>query len=269
MKVAMTSDNHYDINHVDLSETIKQQTAYLKQLDVDYYLNAGDLFNDFNKSLDFMERLQQALGPQIKAYFIAGNHDMAHGVTFNGLEAPNSDQYAHNKLITLNDETVLVSNNGWYDYSFARVAGKANQDYQQWKQAFWLDSVIEQQMSDPKRMEHVLAQTRFLLEQARGKQVIFMTHFVPRLEYIFQNPHRKSWDMALALMGSPKMGLLLQEYQVKAALFGHLHFRSPLRRLDNTLYFHQPVGYGLKRAHEWRSQDFMTEWKNSLQILNF
>ncbi|KRM45229.1 hypothetical protein [Lentilactobacillus parafarraginis] len=58
VNVAFSSDNHFDINKVPLTETIRQQADYLRRHQIQYYLIAGDLFNSFTKSADYVRLLQ-------------------------------------------------------------------------------------------------------------------------------------------------------------------------------------------------------------------
>ncbi len=57
VKIAVSSDNHFDINKVDLTPTIQAQAAFLTDQSVDDYLIAGDLFNDFTKSAAYVKQL--------------------------------------------------------------------------------------------------------------------------------------------------------------------------------------------------------------------
>ncbi len=63
VKIAVTSDNHLDLNKVALADTIKQQATFLQDQGVDDYLIAGDLFNDFQKSVDYVQQLSAAVAP--------------------------------------------------------------------------------------------------------------------------------------------------------------------------------------------------------------
>ncbi|WP_333604285.1 metallophosphoesterase, partial [Lactobacillus acetotolerans] len=85
VKVAMISDLHFDINHVDIDWTIEQQSQWLMQNQIGVYLIAGDLFNHFNRSLAFAEKLQKRT-PATAVRFIAGNHDMVNDVSYDDLQ---------------------------------------------------------------------------------------------------------------------------------------------------------------------------------------
>ena len=87
-KIIVSSDNHLDVNKQDISQVLVQQATTLHQLQPDYYLIAGDLFNDFEKSLKYIHELQDALSTDTKVLFIAGNHDMGRNISFAELETP-------------------------------------------------------------------------------------------------------------------------------------------------------------------------------------
>ncbi|MFD0898429.1 metallophosphoesterase [Loigolactobacillus binensis] len=270
-KVAMTSDNHFDINRVDIAAVVAQQVTYLLTQQVTDYLIAGDLFNDFRETVAYVEQMAQQLQPHCRVFFIAGNHDMVRGTDFSELQSRVNTHYAHQKLITFpGTDYVLIGNNGWYDYQFAQLPGKTMTDFAHWKKAFWIDGVIEQPLSDPERMDLVLATTEKQLRQAKAqhKKVLFMTHFVPQDAYIIHQ-QRALLETGNAYMGSPRLGALLQQYQVAYVLFGHTHFKYPPHQIAGTTYLCRPVGYGTKRRHEWRfGRDFISEWRACLQILD-
>lgn len=270
-KIAMTSDNHFDVNQLDANELLTQQAAYLLAQHYTDYLIAGDLFNDFTASVAYVEALARCLAPQCRVFFIAGNHDMVRGADFATLQSEVNAHYVHQKMIDFpGTNYVLIGNNGWYDYQFAQVPDKTAADFAQWKRAYWIDGAIEQPLSDRQRMDLVLSDTAAKLAQAAAqhKQVLYMTHFVPQDAYISHVPRQPHWEMANALMGSPRLGALLSRYHVAYALFGHTHFKYPPRQIAGTTYFCRPVGYGTKRHYEWKfGTDFISEWQACLQTL--
>lgn len=50
IKIAISSDNHLDVNKVNISDALEFQAHWLNTNHLDYYLYAGDLFNDFSKT---------------------------------------------------------------------------------------------------------------------------------------------------------------------------------------------------------------------------
>lgn len=269
MRVAMTSDNHFDINKVDSDEMLKRQAEWLLQQGVDYYLIAGDLFNDFERSVRYVDLLQQEVRGTMQVRWVAGNHDMLHSVTYDELESLQTPEYAHHRLEPLGTNWCLIANNGWYDYTLAEQVPE-EQNFEQWKQAYWVDSIIKQPMSDPQRLNVGLTQTTQLLQQAQAqrRQVLFMTHFAPRKDYVQVHPEIRMWNMSNGMMGSAKLGQLLERYQVANVLFGHLHMYTKPRRFQHTTYFNQAVGYHRKRRNEWHQDNFFDQWREQLEFLN-
>lgn len=267
VKVAMISDLHLDVNQQDAETVAQQQAAFLRQQNVGIYLIAGDITNYFAKSVAFVTRLQELLAPAL-VRFIAGNHDMLHDITYAGLEAPQTPVYLHpGYLDVVGTNWRIIGNNGWYDYQFAdNLTGR---NFLSWKRAFWIDSTIEQPQSDFERMNTVLQQVTTQLEEARQaeKRVLFMTHFVPRREYIRYTDDDRFWNMANALMGSPRLGQLLEKYSVTDSLFGHVHRHVSPHKFGPTTYYNQALGYHNRRINEWSQPDSYTEWQRQLRII--
>lgn len=272
IRVAFTSDNHFDVNKVAVQSTMRAQADYLLANGVQVYLIAGDLFNNFQRSEQFVVDLQAQLGKQTRVYWIAGNHDMVHGVSFDELETGHFDGYLHNQSVDLpNSSWRLIGHNGWYDYQYAaQIPGTTSADFLQWKRAFWIDRAIKQPMSDPERAELMLTQLKaqFSAAQAARKQVILMTHFVPKVDYLRFTDDNRFWNMANALMGTQRLGDLAEKYRVAKVLFGHLHVHPQPRQFNQTSYYDQAVGYGRPRLNEWQEATFMAEWQHDLKILD-
>lgn len=272
MFIGISSDNHFDINHVNLNELIPQQAEYLHQRNISYYLITGDLFNNFEQSIDYVERLQQATSKTIKICFIAGNHDMLNGVTYQELEQPNlHPQYLHHRILRLPEGRLsIIGNNGWYDYSFVdHLVKKTPTEISHWKQSFWVDQKIDSPLTDQERMKLVLQQVDndFQIATNRHDRIIFITHFVPHQNFIFDQLDHPRWQIINGFLGSRKLGDLTEKYAIEYTAFGHLHTRNMPQTIANTTYIHQPLGYGIKRAFEWQQTDFLTEWQQTLQIL--
>ncbi|AEV94601.1 metallophosphoesterase [Pediococcus claussenii] len=270
MKIAITSDNHFDVNKLDPSQMMLEQAGYLKEQHIDIYLIIGDLFNDFTKTLNYVHDLQNLLNKTTTVYFIAGNHDMLNGVSYEELENLKDSAYLHNRFIDVpGTDWRIVGNNGWYDYSLAsNMPEKTADDFLKWKRSFWIDAKIKQPMNDIERMDIVLQQTKEQFEKAKDKKVVYITHFVPNEHFIRFTDDNRFWNMANGVMGSKRLGNLIAEYQTEYVGFGHMHRHFKDFKSDGTLFFNTAVGYHLKRINEWTFGDFITEWKSRLKILD-
>lgn len=257
------------------AEVLAYQAQWLATHQIDYYLYAGDLFNDFAKTSRYFEKLQAA-SPQTKVYYIAGNHDMLKtpAQTIAHFAGP---QYLHNRWVDLpNSDWRVIANNGWYDYSFSRFQNDLKQ-VARWKNVYWIDSAIDQAESDPERMAQVLAQVHQQLQLAAKdhRRVIFLTHFAPRHELLMPKPAHlispraeRNYQMINAMMGSDHLGDLLEQSGIVPLVFyGHLHgIHQPLTHHGVT-YYNQAVGVNNKRHHEWQAPTFWQQWVQTVRVI--
>ncbi|CAK8054421.1 metallophosphoesterase [Eupransor demetentiae] len=267
MKVAFSSDNHFDLNKVDLADVLPRQADYLLELGLDAYIINGDLFNDFNRSLKYARQLQEAVGNNLAIRFLAGNHDMGSGVTYEELESDLDPLYFHHKSLDLGNYRIL-GNNGWYDYAFDEGRHPMT-EIERFKHEFWYDRRIEQPMSDPERMALAANQVAEQIKAAGQRKTILVNHFVPKIDFIRAIPNRNTrFEILNAFLGSPRFGDLAQANQVQAVIFGHLHRHPKPLSAGKTTYYSAAVGYNTHRVHEWTGTDFFKEWQERLVVLD-
>ncbi|MDR0899960.1 MAG: metallophosphoesterase [Lactobacillaceae bacterium] len=252
-KVAFSSDNHLDINKQDFMDIMKRQTEYLISNDYDFYFFAGDLSNDFEKTLRFFEDMAIYAGGFVAPFFIAGNHDMGKGISYSELESLEQSQYLHRQRIQIG-KTTVEGNNGWYDYSFV------GDDYpieeiEHFKNGLWYDRVIQQDgVSDKERFETNL-------EQLRPADIL-VTHFLPNHHQIKRFKDQPRWDLSNAVMGSDGFGEYVIENNFKHVIYGHMHINEEFE--NGGVSFHN-VSVGNKK--ELNDQGFFEVWKNKLLTL--
>lgn len=266
VRVAISSDNHLDINRQDIADVLAHQAQFLSQADVDVYLIVGDLFNDFTKTVQFVEDLQAQLS-KVRVYFVAGNHDMGRHVTENELENFQHPNYLHNRYVDLPETNWrIIGLNGWYDYGFAPALPA--ETAAEFHRGRFYDRVIDQHDSDQIRYERSYQQLQQLLQagtQAQ-KQMLVMTHFVPVGDDLLPNVNQPR-QLVNAMMGSPKTGQLLASYPaVKAVVFGHAHMHAPVRHYGQADFMNVSVGIG--RRNDWLTPDFLSTWELRLKILD-
>lgn len=173
MKIAISSDNHLDVNRVDVAAIMEAQAAWLKQQEVAHYFFLGDLFNDFTRTQSYFKELADQL-PGVGIHYLAGNHDMIKGASFAEIEENDDPCYFHRRYLDLGANWRVVGNNGWYNYDFS-VYHDQPAEVAKWKRVYWLDSTIDQPISDQAREDLVLGQVASQLTAAKrvGKQVLF------------------------------------------------------------------------------------------------
>lgn len=279
VRIAISSDNHLDVNQVEPQKALAMQAQYLQACGVQYYFYAGDLFNDFDQTRRYMAALRTRLANRVQVYYIAGNHDLLQHAPFELTEHLADPGYLHRRSVDLTGTNWrVVGNNGWYDYSFSTYRDEPAA-VRQWKRVYWLDSEIDQPGDDQKRMQGVLDKVADQLVTAKdaGKRVLFLTHFAPRHELLaprpaaVQTPRRERfYQMINAMMGSDRLGELLESMgNVKDVFYGHLHGNHPPLERNGVTYFNQAVGVRNKRINEWQRADFTAQWQASLRIMDF
>lgn len=271
MKIAVSSDLHLDLNHADVAEFITQQAHYLTQQKIDHYFFVGDAFNNFKQTSAYFAELQSQLSTT-NIHYLAGNHDMLQGITYEQLESLDDDLYFHNRYIDIpHTNWRIIGNNGWYDYSFSPYERNLA-EVARWKKAYWVDRSIKQPMNDPERMQIVLREVEAALKQARSaqKKIILMTHFVPIKEVLphllIESPRRqRMWEMTTAMFGSKYLGELIARFpEVKEVVYGHLHYARPLITVGNIEYRNQAIGVERKKGGEWKEKNLLNQWINRL-----
>ena len=278
VRIAISSDNHLDVNQVDPAAVLAMQAQYLQDHSVQYYFYAGDLFNDFTQTRQYMTDLQHRLANRVHVYYIAGNHDLLQHASYDQIEHLSAPGYLHRHYVDLpGTNWRMIGNNGWYDYSFSTYRDDSIA-VRQWKRVYWLDSEIEQPGDDQERMNNVLSQVTAQLAAAKdaGKRVLFLTHFAPRHELLAPRPagvntprRERFYQMITAMMGSDRLGDLLESTgNVKYAFYGHLHGIHPPLEHNGVTYLNQAVGGRNKRINEWQQDDFTAQWQSSLRILD-
>lgn len=276
VKVAFSSDNHLDVNRVNIDQVLHAQAAFLNANHIDIYIHAGDLFNNWTKTKSYIQRLDNLILGH--AYYIAGNHDMLNHVPYNEVENNQDPRYLHNRYLDLpGTNWRIVGNNGWYDYSFSEFTDKPDKVVR-WKRVYWLDSSINQPISDQERMNLVLQQVNHQLTIAKeqNKRVIFVTHFAPRHELLAPKPVQVNTDrknyfyqMINAMMGSNRLGTLLESFSnVEKVIYGHLHRCHNTITRNGVAYLHQAVGVRNKRSDEWQAPTFIDQWKRTIRVID-
>lgn len=203
---------------------------------------------------------------------------MLNNLSFEMEEDQFSPLYLHNRFVDIpNTDWRIIANNGWYDYSFSSYSNQP-QKVASWKNVFWLDSSINQPLSDQDRMSVVLRQVKHQLinAQAENKQVLFLTHFAPRQELLAPKPRQVNskrreyyYQMINAMMGSKHLGELLESFSnVRYVFYGHLHGIHPPLVAHNLSYLNQAVGVKNKRVNEWQADNFFEQWEQTIRVID-
>ena len=202
---------------------------------------------------------------------------MIKGASFAEIEENDDPRYFHRRYLDLGANWRVVGNNGWYNYDFS-VYHDQPAEVAKWKRVYWLDSTIDQPISDQAREDLVLGQVASQLTAAKrvGKRVLFLTHFAPRHQALMVRPTKvkgprmeRSFQMIRALMGADQLGDLLEASGVvQTAYYGHLHGLHPTFTHGGVTYVNPAVGVNKKRMNEWQRPTFMEQWAWRTKIVD-
>lgn len=269
MRLAVISDLHLDINKIDRNSALHEMAQYLLNQQVAVYVLAGDTFNQLAETADFVRRLNHLVEPVTKVYYLAGNHEMGDGTSDEALENLADPNYFHNKSLSFGAYEI-IGNNGWYDYSFDE-GRHDDETIHRFKQRFWYDRRIDEALPDREKAERSAKQIeKAVLEaQKAGQKPLVISHFSTDQALVEQIPFSKP-DLTIlkAYLGSAALGRRLQELRVHFVLAGHVHWRMPAHRVNETTFYNVSLGYKTRRIHEWDQGDFFKEWKERLVMLD-
>lgn len=263
MSYAVISDIHIDINK-DYN-IINPLIEFVNKSDASALLIAGDVSDDYKKTIDTVANVKKQLG--IPVYYVPGNHDMWSddfeiSTTQNIYEAFEKDSNCllHGS-VKLDEDTTLIGDIGWYDYSFGDTKF-ATEDFEQmsYMNRTWQDKKKNQWTKDNlARSEKVLKSLEDQLKRVKTKRIIVMTHMVPIKEFTVETPN-DMWEYFNAFLGSIKLHELYRKYNVTHAICGHIHYRRRIIK-DGITYICPCLNY----AKEWGGKDVMKEIEESMQ----
>ncbi|GMC02757.1 phosphohydrolase [Enterococcus thailandicus] len=245
-KLAVISDLHVDINKFGESQ-MNDLWQVLQKKEITRLHLAGDIANKVNQALAVVDFFAMKGLPTT---FNFGNHELADVTGEPMMNHFPDNHFLNERYLALNDHTVLLGMNGWYDYQFSELTDE--EQILRMKRLYWYDRMIEREGTDLEVNEQVLVATKQLLETLTQKNldVILATHFVPKKEFIvYQSAPYERWNKLNAFLGSASMGQLLDQYtNVKQVVFGHTHRRFEDQVIQGTKYSCRPFGY----YYEWQ-----------------
>lgn len=253
-KLAVITDLHADINHFGDHE-LALLFSVLKEQKATRLHFAGDTANRIDRALAVNHFFRHHGLPTT---FNLGNHEMGTVKGEQMIEHYPDSHFLNLRYLPLNQKTVLLGLNGWYDYSFSE--SNDPQKNRSIKNIYWFDRVIERFADDPTVTQEILRQLQDVLDELARKnyQVILVTHFVPKTEFIVRlNGDYKIWNKLNAFLGSQSLGNLLDRYDnIRQVVFGHTHRRFDDQTFYGTIYSCRPLGY----YYEWKiTRDFVLD----------
>lgn len=245
-KLAVITDLHADINHLG-EEELTQLFELMKEQGVTRLHFGGDTSNKIQHSLAINQFFRSRGLPTT---FNLGNHEMGNIKGEQMIEHYPDSHFLNLRYLPLNQQTILLGFNGWYDYGYSEL--KDPDQIRSIKNIYWFDRIIERFSDDQTVDREILRQLQLVLDDLVKKnyQVILVTHFVPKEEFIVHlNGKYQIWNKLNAFLGSRALGELLDQYKnVQQVVFGHTHRRFADQEINKTIYSCRPLGY----YYEWQ-----------------
>lgn len=242
-KLAVISDLHVDINH--FSATDLQLIAELLDANQATHLHlAGDIANKETAAMTVIDFFQR----QLPTTFHWGNHEMA-DLSESLIETYPDPAFLNFQTVALSGKTLLLGVNGWYDYGYSDL--QSTEEILRLKHLFWYDRMIQRTGTDPEISHQINERLRQTLRGLpQDKEVIVMTHFVPKATFIVKQTGKYvRWNHLNAFLGSPEFGAVIDEADnVRQVVFGHTHRRFEDQVIGQTIYSCRPFGY----YYEWQ-----------------
>ena len=250
MKIAVISDLHFDINRsYNVFEELKKE---IEKSGSDYLLIAGDIYEDFRVVSERMRKLDTS--SSFSVLYVPGNHD---------LWSPEPSRFKIDYIYSFyaDDERCLSSKSvvdgdvafvgdvAWYDYSFGNRERFTDEmfDKMSYMGRTWQDGIKNPWTMENKAVcEAQLEAIENTLKKVKGKKIIALTHMLPIKEFTVLDA-RPEWEYFNAFLGSEKLGVLFEKYNVSYSISGHVHYRKEVQK-NGVHYICPCLGY----HSEWR-----------------
>lgn len=245
MRIGFLSDLHIVNNVATYSEALDVVIEAYHNAKLDKLFIAGDTSNRWKTTLDFIDDL---VSNGLDVYTIFGNHEYW-SISYNEMQEKEFERYINGKAVELDNDWVVVSIDGMFDYSFVTEVdnysnGRLPKDIEMLnnlgKSSFDLSrNKVGDYEEVANMMQERLVET---LEENKDKNIILMTHYVPSSEFIIYMDDDDRWNANNAFMGSQSYQRLAEEYGVKKVIFGHTHIKYN-KTINGIDYYCNPVGY--------------------------
>lgn len=271
MKIGYIADLHIDyLKKHSLELFIETFHQVLKDKKIDLVIIGGDVTNQYQLTLDFINQLSKLIQP-IQLAFIPGNHDYwQENPTIKETWRIHQLFKEHplslmNQSIQINNDIAIVGHMGWYNHAYYRKDRFTPEEVERgkFKIATWQDkSRIAWGLSDQQVSKRFKEELKQLMLAVSAKQIILVTHVVTTPVYIVPMPHR-AFDFFNAYMATDDLNELYRNYPIRYSLMGHIHFR----------HHHQKAGIhwavsSLGYEKQWRSNSIKKEISDSLFIID-
>lgn len=240
MKTAVISDIHIDVN--EMYDVVDGIIDYIQKNKVELLLIAGDISSYPKKTIQTVRELEERSGAVVR--YVPGNHDMWNKDTCYEsndaiYEAYLEDEHCLSGKIYETENSIIIGDVAWYDYSFGNHEKFTIQDFETMKYEgrTWQDSLFNTwSRENEKRCQWFLErfQKRIDENKEKGKKIILMTHMISHEAFAVPEEMNHIWSFFNAFLGSKRLKKLCVENQVSYSICGHVHYRNTFIEDDVT-----------------------------------
>ena len=232
MRTAVISDIHIDVN--ESYDVIGGIVDYVREKKVELLLIAGDISSYPEKTIETVRKLEELSGAVVR--YVPGNHDMWNkDVAYTSNEAIYEryleDEHCLSGKLYETDDTIIIGDVAWYDYSFGNHEKFTKQDFEgmTYEGRTWQDSLFNAwSKKNEECCQWFLERFQKLIDdnKDKDKKIVLMTHMISHEAFAVPEEMNHIWSFFNAFLGSRELTKLCVENQVKYSICGHVHYRN-------------------------------------------
>lgn len=249
MKIGLISDIHLDHSKNGLEEEFIKT---MKQQDIDVLIIAGDITEDVDDTIAFIDNINQLL--PVPVYYVPGNHDMWNRKSGKDTLDIYNQYKSHKYCITgktINiDGFNFIGDIFWYDYSYANqemfsqeFLNGGKHDLRVWKDKLYIDWKQEDQAVS----KMMIDQLKNKLQMIDPRKTVVVSHMINHPYFKVPEHFKKEWGFFNAFLGAKSLYQTLIDNNVLLSVCGHVHFRRTLKE-NGTTFVCSCLGY----KREWK-----------------
>lgn len=268
-RLAFVSDLHIDHSPTWSSrDYLEACQALISQEHIDYFIIGGDISNNWQTSLAFVEELDSSSPAAI--YFIPGNHD------YWQRQAPRTDTWAIHQVFRQHPQCLMgkalqplanwriVGHPAWYNHAVHDERFSPEQiERGRFKLATWQDKkFIDWDMTDREVSQAFSQEIWTDFQQTPSPNYIFVSHILTIPEFTVPMPH-PAFDFFNAFLATDDLNSLYQNFPIRYSIMGHVHIRYQFYK-NGTHFIANSLGY----PKEWRTDQLDQELRSACFILD-
>lgn len=269
MRTAIISDIHIDIN--EAYDVIGAMVEYIHKNKVELLLIAGDISSYPSKTIETVRKLEELSGAVVR--YVPGNHDMwnkdaAYENNDVIYEMYLDDEHCLSGKTYETDDSVIIGDVAWYDYSFGNHGKFSVQDFEtmSYEGRTWQDSLFNTwSKENENRCQWFLERFQRLIDENKdkGKKIVLMTHMISHEAFAVPEEMNPIWSFFNAFLGSKGLTRLCVKNGIQYSVCGHVHYRNTFKK-DGVTWMCRCLNY----HNEWLGKrDVKVQVEEAMELI--